>query len=597
MRSAIHPALFAASYKLAGAIYSTLSWPVSTRATLVLAAPKTLQAVIAAFGDWYTYKLARYTYGVNSNAAQLALIFTVSSPWNWFCSTRTFSNCLETTLTVIALYHWPYHWALGVDEHGYQVDENFIRIRETEQPVIDETTHLRRAILAASLATVLRPTNVVIWLVLSLSTFGRGIWMHGMQWEMTALIREGTLCSSIVLICSALIDRLFYETWTFPAWNFLCFNVFQSIAVFYGNNNWHYYMSQGYPLLLLVLLVPAAVGLFQAITSTGSAFSSLSIQSRTVIHRLALVSLMLPAVLSVLSHKEVRFIYPVLPALHVITAAPTMQLLGLHGSMSGLRSGFRHLSRISKSWVIGTIAIHLVIGYYFSVKHNSGIMYATEHVRHEFENRYLPLAHSSGRRNLTLAVLMPCHSLPWRSHLQYPPSVDEPGISGWALTCEPPLDLTPAEKENYLDEADVFYLDPRLWIETNMASTALRTSLLTGQQQQQQQKADHSHDQSESTSAPNPKIQSTEHRPKSRNTQQHVWLEQGGNSADNNMISSPGQTRNWPDYILFFAQLEPVISPILTDKGYGECSRFWNSAWHDDWRRRGDVLVWCVYHE
>jgi GPI mannosyltransferase 3 len=38
---------------------------------------------------------------------------TVLNPWQWYCSTRTFSNSLETTLTVAALYYWP--WELLKD--------------------------------------------------------------------------------------------------------------------------------------------------------------------------------------------------------------------------------------------------------------------------------------------------------------------------------------------------------------------------------------------------------------------------------------------------------------------------------------------------
>ncbi len=33
---------------------------------------------------------------------------TVLNPWQWYCSTRTFSNSLETTLTIAALYYWPW---------------------------------------------------------------------------------------------------------------------------------------------------------------------------------------------------------------------------------------------------------------------------------------------------------------------------------------------------------------------------------------------------------------------------------------------------------------------------------------------------------
>lgn len=43
----------------------------------------------------------------------LQRMLTVVSPWQWFCSTRTFSNCLETTLTVVALYFWPWRWTIA----------------------------------------------------------------------------------------------------------------------------------------------------------------------------------------------------------------------------------------------------------------------------------------------------------------------------------------------------------------------------------------------------------------------------------------------------------------------------------------------------
>ena len=35
----------------------------------------------------------------------------------------------------------------------------------------------------------------------------------------------------------------------------------------------------------------------------------------------------------------------------------------------------------------------------------------------------------------------------------------------------------------------------------------------------------------------------------------------------------------------------------LQGSGYGECWRGFNSHWHDDWRRKGDVVVWCLDSE
>lgn len=33
---------------------------------------------------------------------------TALNPWQWYCSVRTFSNSLETTLTIAALNQWPW---------------------------------------------------------------------------------------------------------------------------------------------------------------------------------------------------------------------------------------------------------------------------------------------------------------------------------------------------------------------------------------------------------------------------------------------------------------------------------------------------------
>src|SRR5271155_1764793 len=105
LRSAIHPALFAVVYRSMNALAEVLNLHSTVRADLLLAGPKILQALIAALGDYYTWKLGERIYGRGSVAAWTALILTIVSPWQWFCSTRTLSNCLETSLTIVALYN------------------------------------------------------------------------------------------------------------------------------------------------------------------------------------------------------------------------------------------------------------------------------------------------------------------------------------------------------------------------------------------------------------------------------------------------------------------------------------------------------------
>lgn len=575
---------------VADSLSRALSLPVPSRAAVLLAAPKTLQTLIAALGDYYTYKLAQHVYGRNSYPAWCTLFLTAASPWNWFVSTRTFSNCAETTLTIIALYNWPYHWALGADEVGFQLDDQTLRIRQTEAitpskekavVTIDESTRLRRALLAAAIAVILRPTNAIIWLTLTLATFGRGIYHHGVHWEIGAFIRDGLLCGSVVLLLSALVDRVFYGVWAFPLWQFFKFNVLQSLAVFYGNNDWHYYLSQGYPLLLMFAIIPAIMGLWTVLFQPQN-LNFISIQSKLILHRLALVCLTLPAVLSILSHKEVRFIYPILPALHIIAAPILARMFGLPEVIGKASMHSTQNPKISTSLYFGILFVmNASIAGYFSFYHNSGLIAATDYLRNEFETRYIATSTSiyqpeppkaGTNQNLTLAVLMPCHSIPWRSHLQYPPTASEIGISGWALTCEPPLNLTPEEKQSYEDEADIFYNNPSLWFKHNIAYNMPKGKLPPGVY------APDPADSKKLWSDPNPKI--------------GRWLNEGEGGRPSELVGS--KKRAWPDYFLFFGQLELTMTRIMAGSAYVECKRFHNSLFHDDWRRKGDVVVWCL---
>ncbi|KAL8775756.1 MAG: hypothetical protein Q9194_003661, partial [Teloschistes cf. exilis] len=246
LRSAIHPAIFAAVYRLSSELSNVLRLTPEYRAELFLAAPKATQAVIAALGDYYTWKLGERVYGKGSSEAWTVLFLTVISAWQWFCSTRTLSNCLETTLTVIALHQWPWHWSLEAtgnepaDEYGLRED-----CGQAEE-----------------------------------------------------------LANSIVLAASAVVDRLYYQQWTFPPLRFLYFNLAQSLSVHYGRNDWHYYLSQGYPLLLTTFLPFALVGLYHSLSPPNPASTTATLLTTNIKRQLATTSLLVPFILSFISHKE-----------------------------------------------------------------------------------------------------------------------------------------------------------------------------------------------------------------------------------------------------------------------------------------------------
>lgn len=61
---------------------------------------------------------------------------TIFSPWQWFCSTRTFSNSLETTLTIAALCYWPWDMSLGaVEERNNDKTSDSARVLDSAESI------------------------------------------------------------------------------------------------------------------------------------------------------------------------------------------------------------------------------------------------------------------------------------------------------------------------------------------------------------------------------------------------------------------------------------------------------------------------------
>jgi len=135
--------------------------------------------------------------------------------------------------------------------------------------------------------------------------------------------------------------------------------------------------------------------------------------------------------------------------------------------------------------------------------------------------------------NTTIMFMMPCHSTPWRSHLIFPE------IDARALTCEPPLDVPIEARSLYMDEADQFYADPTAWMNEHMEDTELL-----------------------------------------RKRQTHA------------AINIHQEKAQWPEYLVFFEQLEPTMTEFLANTPYIQDWRTFNTHWHDDSRRQGDVVVW-----
>jgi len=318
-------------------------------------------------------------------------------------------------------------------------------------------------------------------------------------------------------LVSLLADWWYYGFFTVPLWRFLHFNIAQDLASFYGKNRLDYYFTEGLPLLLTTALPFTIVGAYQALTEHHQSPSLHDAAlSGFVLTRLAWVILFVILAFSLISHKEVRFLFPLLPALHLHACQP----LGRFFSGKGR-------NKLIVGMVILLVNAAIII--YTTQTHQRGVIDVVHYLRQEHEQK---MARHGDVVASSVAFLMPCHSTPFRSHLIHP------GISAWALTCNPPLEIPRDARADYQDEADKFYQSPKEWISHTMQPLTSKGNCPSG---------------SRATASKAP----------------------------------------WPDYLVFFEQLGPVMEDVLNGTAYHECWRTFNTHWHDDHRRRGDVLVWC----
>ncbi|KAK4610648.1 GPI mannosyltransferase 3 [Fulvia fulva] len=532
LRTSVHPLIFSLVYRVADWACSVFAVTPNTRADVLVAAPGVLQAVFAAILDLFTWRTAARVYGDDHAASPATLILTVISPWQWFCSVRTFSNSLEATLTAAAVHYFPWNWFLEVNKQAKSTSlqpESPSSSDGSAHESVRPPASLHVSLVFAATAFYLRPTNIIIWAAISVAILGS---TRNLMKAVT-LALCAALNGAAIVIVFALSDFYFYGEWTFPPFRFLYLNLFQSLAIFYGSNRIDYYFTEGLPLLLTTALPFAGIGLWRSVVA-GKANPKQNQIERQTRFIFAFAALLTILVLSAIAHKEMRFIYPLLPLLHVLAAKP-------------FASFFAPLpipkTRLRQVLLAGLLAGNIYIATYVSTTHQRGVVDVVHYLRHRQEAWFEAVSQDDSQgvtesANITVGFLMPCHSTPWRSHFVYPE------ITAWALTCEPPLNMSPDQRANYLDEADVFYNDPAAWLKYNMGD---------------------------------------------RNT---VATTEG--SVTRSSTRNDEGLRKWPHYLVFFEHLEPTIKAFLAGNRYKECRKFFNTHWIDDGRRKGDVIVWCI---
>ncbi|KAK3247557.1 hypothetical protein CYMTET_42947 [Cymbomonas tetramitiformis] len=436
IRSYTHPLIFAGLYKLLA--LTGLDNPL----TLSLA-PRVLQGIFAAFGDLFLYRLtlgwfspveakwalfcqvapARALIPHKSPAAlqdsagilmvHIFLRVQVFSWFTFFCNVRTFSNSLEAVLTTAALSYWP-------------LPASWTRASVDSKGIFWGYGSRRSALFLAAAAVVIRPTSLALWIPVGVAELLAG------QNRPSFVFLEALPIGLASLGLMTAIDSLFYGRLVFVPWNFIKFNVLEGGASHYGSHPWHWYFTQGYPVITFTLLPVAALGVACA-------------PRRRHLAGLILWAL---AVYSVIPHKEFRFILPVLPLTMLYAGVGLAHFQGklaqkeaedsareepLTGNV-GRRRGPPFL------WVAGGILLTQVpLALYLSMVHQRGTVAVMPLLAQEA---------ASGRvRGGGMMFLTPCHSTPYTSHIHQRVPLD-------FLDCSPP---TPPAT---WDESDHFFHEP-----------------------------------------------------------------------------------------------------------------------------------------
>ncbi|KAA1469323.1 glycosyltransferase family 22 protein [Dentipellis sp. KUC8613] len=383
---------------------------------LLVLAPKVLHGVLAAGTDIWLSELTRKVLG--ERYVLTAYFLSLTSLFNALSLSRSLSNSLETTLTIIALSYYPW----------------------SAESIVNRT-QLRKLLVFAALACVVRTTNVIIWVLAISALLWRLQSHHG---AIASFVMDALLVGACTLFTLFALDSFYYHRPTLTPLSFLLTNA-SPVSLFYGSAPWHYYLTQALPILSGTALPFVLHGLWRTFRPLGPQVPS----SPKLLLGLVIWT---TCAYSLIGHKEWRFLHPMLPLLHVFAAKSLVDLYHAHTTSSPRRSSTHRQRKPRLPIRSGHLALLLLAvpaSVYVCLYHSHAQISVMRYLH------YLP-----DEELKSVGFLMPCHSTPGQAYLHRPMEDAEGRI--WALGCEPPL-----EGQNitmYKDQTDIFYASPLAYL-------------------------------------------------------------------------------------------------------------------------------------
>ncbi|XP_051142628.1 mannosyltransferase APTG1 isoform X2 [Andrographis paniculata] len=362
----------------------------------MIRAPRLFQSMISAIGDLYLYKLSRVLFGDSS--AIWALFAQLTNWFMFFCINRTLSNSLETVLTLVSLYYWPC-------------------LRPSPSAVPSGYRYC--ALLAAAVACAIRPTSAITWIYIGI------LELFTTRNKLKFVCLEVVPIGALVLGLTFLLDYLLYGSWVVVPLNFMKFNFFSSGGDYYGTHPWHWYMTQGFTVMLFTFIPFSIAGI---------------VESKE--WKLAGLIAWVLGVYSLLGHKEFRFVLPVLPIALMFSGYSLSELgqceLAKKKVNGGVGYRVKH-SRKLKMALLFLLVTNAPMAIYMSMVHQRGAEDVMNYLSEAVRDKENTINH--------ILFLTPCHATPYYStlHQNIPMCF---------------LDCTPSEERVTMDESDQFLANP-----------------------------------------------------------------------------------------------------------------------------------------
>ncbi|XP_062516956.1 GPI mannosyltransferase 3-like isoform X2 [Corticium candelabrum] len=310
----------------------------------------------------------------------MPMLCSLTSWFSFYCMPRTLANSLEAALITVTLSIWFTSSSLRSSKCVWV------------------------CFSIGALSVLIRPTSAVVWLVVF------GTHLVAATNKLDFILLHVLPVAVIAAFVSVALDSYFYGKFVVALWNFFKFNVLYDLGSLFGTHPWHWYLSQGIPVVFGTHLPLCLLGV-------------VNVPSRRLL--LFVVMCCYVVIHSLLSHKEFRFMVPLLP-------------------LAAVYAG-HFCSTISGKWrttvLVSLIVFNTPVAVYTSLIHQRGTLSVM---------RYLDGEAQEGRVESVL-FLMPCHSTPLYSHFHH-------NISLRHLDCSPSLDV------DYVGEDDRFYGDPVNWL-------------------------------------------------------------------------------------------------------------------------------------